>query len=346
MMMNNYKSLADISWQVTEKEYRSDKALSYSTLAKFHREGFNNLDKLFDKVESPSLLFGSLVDTLLTDSYNFDNLFVVAEFPPLVDSQMNVVKHLFNCYSNVYSSMYDIPDKEIIEATEMLEFQKNWKPETRAKVLRENGEDIYKLLHLSIDKTLVSTKDYQDAQLCVERLQNDDVTGPLFANDNPFDKNTERFFQLKFKGEYQGINLRCMMDLVVVNHEEKKIYPYDLKTSFKGEWEFPQSFIKWCYWIQSRLYWYILKQNLMKDDFYKDYELMNYQFIVISNNSRIPLIWEDSDTTTEGTTIYGAIECKDWREIAQDLTYYLEEPRVLPKGIGKINNIKNWLNNE
>lgn len=344
--MNNYESLADISWQVTEKEYRSDKALSYSTIARFHREGFNSLSKLFDRVESPSLLFGSLVDTLLTDSDNFDNLFVVAEFPNISDSQMNVVKHLFDCYSNLYSSMYDIPDKDIINATELLEFQKNWKPETRAKVLRENGEDIYKLLHITIDKTLISTKDYQDAQMCVEILKNDDFTGPLFAENNPFDKNIERFYQLKFKGIYNNIDLRCMMDLVIVNHEEKKIYPYDLKTSFKGEWDFPLSFIKWCYWIQSRLYWYILKQNLEKSEFYKDYELMNYQFIVISNNSRIPLIWVDPDTSFEGTTNYGNFVCKDWREIVTNLIYYLEEPRNLPKGIQKINNLKKWLNNE
>ena len=43
------KSLEDISWKVTEEKYRADEALSYSTLARFDREGFNNLDKLFDK---------------------------------------------------------------------------------------------------------------------------------------------------------------------------------------------------------------------------------------------------------------------------------------------------------
>ena len=40
------QKLSDISWQVPESEYRRDKALSYSTLAKFDREGFNKLDSL------------------------------------------------------------------------------------------------------------------------------------------------------------------------------------------------------------------------------------------------------------------------------------------------------------
>ena len=61
------KSLKDISWLVTEETYRADKALSYSTISKFKREGFEHLDTLFDKVESPSLFLGSLVDCLTTD---------------------------------------------------------------------------------------------------------------------------------------------------------------------------------------------------------------------------------------------------------------------------------------
>ena len=50
------KSLRDISWQVDEPTYRADPALSYSTLARYEREGFNNLDKLFDSIDTPSLV--------------------------------------------------------------------------------------------------------------------------------------------------------------------------------------------------------------------------------------------------------------------------------------------------
>ena len=59
------KSLYDISWKVSEPVYRADPALSYSTLSRYEREGFNNLDKLFDRLETPSLTFGSCVDTLI-----------------------------------------------------------------------------------------------------------------------------------------------------------------------------------------------------------------------------------------------------------------------------------------
>ena len=61
------KKLSEIAWNVPESVYREDPALSYSTLSRFDREGFEKLDSLFDKQESPSLLLGSIVDTILTD---------------------------------------------------------------------------------------------------------------------------------------------------------------------------------------------------------------------------------------------------------------------------------------
>ena len=104
------KSLYDISWQVTEEEYRKDEAYSYSTLAKFEREGFDNLETLFDRVESPSLLFGSMVDTLLTDGQDaFDARFYVAEYPEITDKVRAIVEALFSEYKDTYSSINNIP---------------------------------------------------------------------------------------------------------------------------------------------------------------------------------------------------------------------------------------------
>ena len=100
------KSLYDISWQVSEKEYRADPALSYSTLARYEREGFNNLDKLFDRLETPSLTFGSAVDSIITGGQEeFDERFMVAEFPPTPDSITKMVKSLFSQYGDSYRSL-------------------------------------------------------------------------------------------------------------------------------------------------------------------------------------------------------------------------------------------------
>lgn len=345
------KTLKDISWQVSEEEYRADKAYSYSTLAKFNREGFNNLYSLFDKVESPSLLFGSMVDTLLTDGQEaFDERFLVAEFPDTPDSIVKILKILFTETNGIYRKLEDITDDFILTVAVANKYQENWRPETRVKVIREKGSEYYKLLALSVGKELVSNTLYQDAVVCVDNLRSSDATKWYFAVDNPFD-GIERYYQLKFKGEYEGIPVRCMMDLAIVDNTNKIIYPCDLKTSYKKEWDFYKSFIEWMYYIQAQLYWYILRSNMDKDPKFKDYKLADYRFIVISNSNRKPLVWEYVDTQVITDVVYGKnkdIICRNWRNIVKELHFYMTTGSEYPLGITtkEPNNIIKWLNGE
>lgn len=345
------KSLYDLSWQVSEEEYRADPAYSYSTIARFNREGFDNLDKLFDKLETPSLLFGSMVDTLLTDGQEeFDKRFEIAQFPAISDNLVQVARTLFNEYHESYRSIDLIPDNIIANVGEACGYYANPKYAAfRVKKIKEECSEYYNLLFLTVDKTLVSNEDYLDAQECVQVLKTHKYTKWYFEADNPFNSNIERFYQLKFKGEWSGIPLRCMADLIIVDHEKKIIIPCDLKTSSKKEWKFHKSFLEWNYWIQAQLYWYIIREVLDKDEVYKDYELLNYRFIVISRNSKKPLVWEYPDTKTITDCTYGKngqYICRNWRGIVRELNYYLTNKTEYPIGIVETNNIKLWLDNE
>ena len=68
-------------------------------------------------------------------------------------------------------------------------------------------------------------------------------TKNYFSPNNPFNNNVEKFYQLKFKGKYLNYSIRCMADLIIVDHVNKTVLPCDLKTSFKPEWKFFKSFI-------------------------------------------------------------------------------------------------------
>lgn len=206
------KSLKDISWLVEEPTYRADKALSYSTISRFKREGFEHLDTLFDKVESPSLLLGSLVDCLTTDPpEEYERRYLVAEFPPITDKIEVIVKSLFNSYSSTYDSLYKIPDNLIIDSTNINGFQLNWKPETRAKVIKEKASDYYNLLYLAKDKILISTELNDIAHQMANALIESSQTALYFKKNNPFD-DCENLYQLKFKAEIDGVPYRCMFD--------------------------------------------------------------------------------------------------------------------------------------
>ena len=243
------KSLRDISWQVSEPEYRQDPALSYSTLSRYEREGFNNLDKLFERVDSPSLVFGSAVDTLITGSEEeFNEQFMVAQLDtPPSDTLIAITKRLFEKWSNVYPNLIDIPNDVIITTIQDIPWNNHWLPATRAKKIKEDCAAYYKLLYLSEGKTILNTYVYQDVLNTVDKLRSADATRFYFEKDNAFDDNIERLYQLKFKATFNGVDYRCMSDLLIVIHDKKLVVPVDLKTSYKPEWDFYKSFTEWRY---------------------------------------------------------------------------------------------------
>lgn len=343
------RSLKDISLNISEEEYRKMPELSYSTLAKYERGGFDSIPNLFDRIESPSLTFGSAVDSIITGGIEeFNDRFIVAEFPSIPDSIITIVKYLFNLYKDSNRSLSTIKDEDIISATILYKYQLNWKPETRAKVIKEKGEEYYNLLYLSDNKTILSTSDYSEVLAAVDALKTSPSTKWYFTEDNPFD-NIRRYYQLKFKAEFEGVGYRCMADLIIVDYDNKLIIPVDLKTSGHKEYEFHKSFIDWSYQIQARLYWRIIRDNLDRDPYFKDFELANYKFIVVNKRNKRPLVWKFINTTQLGDMVFGKegkLLLRDPFTIGKELKYYLDSNAQVPIGINESedNDISEWLN--
>ena len=208
------KSLKEVSLNITEEEYRQMPELSYSTLAKYERGGFSSIKTLFDKVESPSLLFGSCVDTYLTDGIEaFNDRFMVAIFPELKDSEVSVIKSIFNITNGLYT--WDkVTNDTILQAIDECKFQPNWRPETRLKVIKEKGEEYYNLMVIAKDKTLISQEMYDEVLAAVDALKSSEATKWFFADNNPFE-DVERLYQLKFNAELDGVGYRCMFDKIL-----------------------------------------------------------------------------------------------------------------------------------
>lgn len=345
------KSFKDISWNVSEKEYRADNALSYSTIAKFEREGFNKLDTLFEKVESPSLTYGLCVDTLITGSdEEFNNNFMVADIDNnLTDTMIVIVRKLYNTFKDKYHDVFEIPDNELLSAIEDISWNNHWLPKTRIKKIREDGVNYYKLLYIAGDKTIIDTNTYRDVLNAVEALKTSISTKWYFEENNAFDDSIERLYQLKFKHSYNGVDYRSMADEIIVLHDKKQVIPVDLKTSYHEEWDFPKSFLSWCYYQQSRLYWRLIRANMDKDSYFKDFELLDYRFIVVNRKTLTPLVWEYSDTKKTGTLIYGKnkdIIIRDPYDIGEELNYYLNKHSKTPIGINMYepNNLVEYIN--
>lgn len=348
MNMTERKSLKDISWQVDEKTYRADPALSHSTLSRYEREGFNNLDKLFDKIESPSLTFGSAVDAMITGGdEEFNANFMVADFPALPDAVVLIVKTVFAAYKDKYTDIRDIPNNLLLSAISGISWNNHWRPDTRANKIKEDGEVYYRLLYMAEDKTVLNTSAYNDVCNTVSRLKNSNATRFYFEEDSPFDDNIERLYQLKFKAVLNGVPYRCMADELIVFHKEKVVVPIDLKTSSKPEWDFFKSFLEWRYDLQARLYWRIIRHVMNQGPYFKDFKLADYNFIVANKKTLVPLVWRFSLTqsTVPLTFRDGSIVLRDPEVIGRELFDYLERRPPVPNGIEltKPNDIVKWI---
>lgn len=341
--MEIQKELSSIALNITEPEYRQMPELSYSTLATYEKSGYNGLDHLFDKKESSSLTLGSCVDAILTGGEDeFYSLFLVADMPSIGDKEKLVADYLFENYGNSYEILDDVPATYILEAANAYEFQKNWKDETRIKVITERCSIYYSLKVQAGNRTVVPLETMERVQAMVRALKKSPATCGYFA-DNDEMSPVRRYYQLKFNAILDNVGYRCMADLICVNYEKKKVFPIDLKTSYPPEWDFEQNFVKWHYYIQARLYWRIIRANMDADEYFKDFSLENYRFIVVNKNTLTPLVWEFPLTKEIGTLVTDdGYEIRDPFEIGKELRGYLDCKPPVPNGINKdgINIIK------
>jgi hypothetical protein len=341
------KSLYDISWKVTEPEYRQDPALSQSTLSSYERGGFENIDKLFEPFESPSLTFGSCVDTLITDGEEaFASRFYISDMPKIAPSAEPVIKQLYEMFHGSYTNIKDIPDSEVMPVVSQTGYMANtnYKPETKCKKIREEGAHYYQTMFMAGDKTIVPQDVYNKVFACVRALKDSPQTSKYFCANDPF-SDVERFYQLKFKEQLGDEVYRGMLDLVLVDHKNKVIIPCDLKTSHNREYNFPKSFVEFRYDLQARLYWRLLRTAMDKDDYFKDFKLANFRFIVVNNfDAPNPLVWEFEKTQAVGMIELGNRKLRDPEVIGKELYGYLREKPTVPNNIRVVgtNSIEQW----
>jgi len=329
------KTLYDISWKVTEPEYRADPALSQSTLSKYERDGFSSLDTLFEHISTPSLVFGSMVDELITgDRNSFDKRFLVAEFPKLETMEETAVNALIAQYGDKHKTMNSLQESDIVPVLDSCGFYTRWGTEKRISKITKNAcKDFYRLSCAYSDKQIVSQADYDDAEACACALHEAPGTSVYFDKDT---ENVKRYYQLKFKGTIDGIEYRGMLDLVIVDYSRKTVIPCDLKTTSSFEYEFYHSVLHWRYDIQARLYWRLLRMAMDADDYFKDFKLAPFRFICINRRKRQPLVWEFPIIDYEEEIELGYKSLRTPWTIGKELSEYLKTHPSVPAGIKTI----------
>lgn len=337
--MNLQKSLS-------EQEYRNLRdadgfpIISYSAISKYLREGFEGYLHLGDREETDSLTFGSAVDTLITEGEEqFAKKFVVLN-NVFTGKSKEVLDHVAKSLIESNMTLSRVPSLTplFVDAFNAVEYYPNRTFESKIKLFCNGQGDslsehtkAYLNAKTSQETFVISKEMLDDARKTVYALKYDKFIGVVFATDDGLD----RFYQAKFVTTINGVDYKFMFDLLIIDHGHKVIIPFDLKTTSKPEYKFPESFLKWRYDIQARLYCQGLNQIVQHSREWAGYIVKPMKFIVINKNSLTPLMFEFEDSFTKGDIQYGDTVLEDPFVIGNELNALIHSKATLPLNIAK-----------
>lgn len=351
------KSLNTIGWNVSEKVYRADKAISYSTISNFAREGFRGLKKVMDglKLDTPAIRHGSATDTLLTESDKFFDLYAVSNYKEPSEQVREIVNLIWEESDKSTNNLRNIDKDLMIKCIDQVGYgAANWKEETKINKIITEGNDFFQMLPIVAEgKTLISQEDFHFAQSCVATLRSHPYSKWIFDDTNP---DIEICYQLKLRLTNEEISpdfgenmsdIRCMYDIILVDHGKKTITPIDLKTTGANEDDFEESIIKWRYHLQSTMYSYMLRKACEKDDYFSDFTILPFSFLPINKYNLSPqlFIHEESVETFQRrfTDSLGNIH-KPWYVYIPEMVWHIETGYFNYKMNTVLNKGKNIIN--
>lgn len=330
------KSLKDYSLNIPEQEYHDYPAWSHSLIARYAKEGFSSIATLHDKFQpTPSMEFGSLFDSMMTrGKETFDEYVVDTTGINIEPAEKAVFDKMISLgYTDSYDSLSAATIKMVYESCDTF-CSKYKKEETRYKKLWDSRE--YFELHRQ-GKKVVSKEDWNDAVEMVKVFRNDPYLKELFGTKNA--DGIEYLYQVQFVTDYkpldhEEVKVKCMFDLLVVNHNDKTIQPVDLKTSSVPAYDFKENFISFRYDLQAELYTDVLSDVVSKIPEYRDYTILPYLFTDISRTDKIPVTYTYDPRNgfyyTRGERTY---EYKGWKILLEEILTYEKNGAKVPSGI-------------
>ncbi len=293
-----------------EANYRAIDVDSSSSLKEFSMDRRKYYKKYYlrEKVEEKENLaisMGKLVETLLLEPEEFDNRFYMSSTVSAPTGLMlEFVEALYKITDEAAKDgVVARPMNEMVDEAYKASGFKISKEQVVNKFLGSAAEIYYKEIREVRSKglTIVTSQDITNAERIVEELRNNEFTREIINCES--DDRFTVIDQLKIHGYFiDNHKFKSMIDKVIVDHEHKKIYIYDLKCVWSVENFYNDYYLYRRAYIQAYLYWRAMLWLIMNDENYpwSDYVIQFPRFIVCDSiNYYNPLIY----TTTSADLI-------------------------------------------
>jgi len=328
----------------SEREYRALKdRISYSSIKQFDDsyKSFYKEHILKENVEretNQSMILGSIVDCLLLSPDDFDDRYAIVNLTKPTGQIGELSENLYKItlkYIDEEGSVTREFGEIFLEAFEKCQKDGKFKGKTIESALQAfrkvedgvSGELYYDECRKNHGKQTIDLSTISIAEKIVESLRNGEYTGDIINMKDS--EGIEVHCQFPILFEIEGIPVKSLFDKVVINHNEKKIYPYDLKVSWQID-NFPYNYWKMKYFLQLGTYDTALKSYIINDrSELSDYEIVPMQFIVADSALQsIPVIYKtNTQNVLEG--IHGFIlssgrKQKGVLELVKEISKHIE----------------------
>jgi hypothetical protein len=294
--------------------YRERPELSQSSLKKLlqHPSEF----KYKKKKSSEALSIGSGVDCLLLTPDLFFKEYFVGDAPAPPEAIRNILNQL---YTNM--NILNVPvsvDEEIIKIARGMSYRMSNSDEVVLNKVNEHFH-YYRFLVESKGRKVISPADYELWTKVVEYVEQDSLWKQFVT-----DRSGETFNQVEIYWNYNDIALKSLLDVVIVDHKNKIVYPIDLKTTslpLSGFLRRSGAFYKFDYPFQGAFY-----TSSLKEDF-KGYTIDPFVFYVVDIVNMTSMVYRCSESLLEEHTERWkkSIELYKWHSEKDQWDYKKEE---------------------
>lgn len=286
----------------TEANYRALVLDSSSSLKEFsmNRRKYHKKYILSENVEdedSKAAIIGRVVETLLLEPYEFDGRFYMSTCMSIPTGLMNdfveaLYKHTVNAtddMGNVTRSFEDISKDAYADSGFKIKYEA-----VMAKFIGSDAEIYYKEIREVRAKklTVITTEDVTNAERIVDELRTNPITADIVNLVNSARYTVHNQFQIEGYSVDSHL-FKSMLDKIVIDHSEKKIWIYDLKCTWSVENFLEEYYLYRRAYIQAYLYFHAVKSlTIDSESELSGYDVQFPRFIVCdSTNYFSPLIY-------------------------------------------------------
>lgn len=317
---------------MTEQEYRALEIDSYSTLKDFLEDRKKYYKKYILKEpvkeeESPYLVFGNVTDCLMFTPSLFEEKFCLAvsqvptgQYGKFVEEMVRITFNTLSESGEVTMRLEDIIEEAYNKCKydrngNVVDFKRDGLDVVKQKFVGTELEMYYRQRREAFGKTIIEATTLENARRIVGELRSNEVTRHIMSLET--DEQIVVHNQFPIIGKIAGVMvggadypLKCLIDKLVIDHKEKAIFIYDLKTAWDNEGEFLNNYFKYRYYIQMAVYFYLVVEWKRQQPAIESYTVHYPSFIVAdSSNYKNPLIYatthENFQQGMRGFTIRG-----------------------------------------